>query len=545
MKGRAEALREIESRSFDVCVIGAGASGAGCALDAQLRGLRTVLVEAEDFGCATSSASTKLVHGGVRYLQQAFTGFDPAQLKVVREALQERVVMLRNAPYLARSCDFVIPCFSRFELLYYRIGLKLYDWFAGDAKLGESHVLTTSQAVAEFPTLKSDCLRAAVIYQDGQFDDARYAVTLVKSFADAGGAIVNHLKVTGFEKDAGSRLRAAVVEDALGGRSFHVQARAFVNATGPFSDQLRALANAGVASRLVHSKGVHLLLPLIGDLRGALLIPRTEDGRVIFAIPWQGRLLVGTTEQEVNFPEDLGVSREEAEFLIRHLNRFSTVQYSVDDVVSAFSGVRPLVRKAQAKQAKNLIRDHEVELDPISGLISILGGKWTTYRAMAEDTIDVVQKQLGVNVSSRTRSHLLAGSVGYHPDDWRLLSSEHGLSEGTAKHLLEKFGAEARIIATIAGENPELKSLIVPEFPAIGAEIVYCVRLEMAMTLEDVLARRIGLQFFSWELTMQAAPVAGRLLGRELGWSEIVKERAVEQYVTKLKRMSEALNRPV
>ena len=545
MKQRPEALREIESRAFDVCVIGAGASGAGCALDAQLRGLHTVLVEAEDFGSSTSSASTKLAHGGVRYLEQAFTNFDPAQLKVVREALQERVVMLQNAPYLAHSCDFVIPCFTRFDLLYYRIGLKLYDWFAGDAKLGESHVLPPSQAAAAFPTLKSDCLRAGVVYQDGQFDDARYAVTLVKSFADAGGAVANHLKVISFEKEAGGYLRAAVVEDATTGRVFQVHARAFVNATGPFSDQLRVLANAGVPSRLVHSKGVHILLPLIGDVRGALLIPKTEDGRVMFAIPWMGRLLVGTTDQEVELHKELDVGRAEAEYLIRHLNRLSTIQYSVEDVVSALSGVRPLVRKAQGRETKNLIRDHEVELDSASGLISILGGKWTTYRAMAEDTIDVAQKQLGVNVMSRTRGHPLAGSVGYHPDDWRLLASEHGLSEGTAKHLLEKFGAEARLVAAIAGENPELKSLIVPEFPAIRAEIVYCARLEMAMSLEDVLARRIGLQFFSWDLATQAAPVVGALLGRELNWSESLKERAIEQYATKLNRMKEALNRPV
>src|ERR1700675_487165 len=461
MKTRLDALRAIESRAFDVCVIGAGATGAGCALDAQLRGLETVLLDAGDFAGATSSASTKLAHGGVRYLQQAVANFDPAQLKVVREALRERVLMLDNAPYLAHARDFLVPCFSRFELVYYAMGLKLYDWFAGKARLAASRVLTRRQALDSCPTLKRDRVRGAVTYQDGQFDDARYGITLVKTFTDAGGEAANYLRVIGFERDSNGRLSAAIAEDTLAAHSFRLRAHAFVNATGPFSDQVRKLASPDVTSRLVLSKGVHILLPMVGDETTALLIPKTEDGRVIFAIPWLGRLLVGTTDQEVTADEELRVTREESEYLLRHLNRYSTVQYSGEDVVSAFCGVRPLVRAKHARETKKLIREHEVEVEEKSGLISILGGKWTTYRAMAEDTIDAVQRQLGVERLSSTRTHRLAGVVGYHPDDWRLLASEHGVSDLTAKHLLEKFGAEASAVLALALENPGLKSEIV------------------------------------------------------------------------------------
>jgi glycerol-3-phosphate dehydrogenase len=541
MKTRLDALRAIESCAFDVCVIGAGATGAGCALDAQLRGLQTVLLDAGDFAGATSSASTKLAHGGVRYLQQAVADFDLAQLKVVREALRERVLMLDNAPYLAHPRDFLVPCFSRLELVYYAMGLKLYDWFAGKAKLAASRVLTRRQALDSCPTLKNDRVRGAVTYQDGQFDDARYGITLVKTFTDAGGEAANYLKVVGFEKDSNSCLSAAIAEDSLAATSFRVHARTFVNATGPFSDQVRSLAVPGVTSRLVLSKGVHILLPMVGDGTTALLIPKTEDGRVIFAIPWLGRLLVGTTDQEVTVDEELRVTREESEYLLRHLNRYSTVQYSVEDVVSAFYGVRPLVRAKHARETKKLIREHEVEVEEKSGLISILGGKWTTYRAMAEDTIDAVQRQLGVERPSSTGTHRLAGVVGYHPDDWRLLVSEYGVSDLTAKHLLEKFGAEASAVLALALENPGLKSEIVGGAAMIQAEIVYCARREMSVTIEDVLDRRIGLQLFSWRLAMDAAPVVAAHLARELDWSSEEKDRAVHSYVNKLKRMLQLL----
>jgi glycerol-3-phosphate dehydrogenase len=538
MKTRSDALHKIESQSFDVCVIGAGATGAGCALDAQLRGLRTVLVDARDFASGSSSASTKLAHGGVRYLQQAVADFDLGQLKVVRQALRERLLMLENAPYLAHPCEFLVPCFNHFELLYYGIGLKLYDWFAGKARLGASRLLSRQQALDSLPTLKNDHLAGAVAYLDGQFDDARYAVTLVKTFVDAGGEVANYLAVDAFEKGSDAKLSAAIIKDHFTGHSFNLRARAFVNATGPFSDGIRSLAASGTPSRLVLSKGVHVLLPLSGNITSALLIPKTEDGRVIFAIPWLGRLLVGTTDQEVTVDEVLTVTRDEAEYLFRHLNRYSAKPYSIEDIVGAFAGVRPLVRAKSAQQTKNLIREHEVDIDQSSGLVSILGGKWTTYRAMAEDTIDAVQKQLeGPRRPCSTRHHALAGAEGYTPDHWKSLASEHGLSETTAQHLSEKFGTEASAVLAIAKENSDLKSPVVAGAAPIRAEVLYCARREMAVTIEDVLARRIGLQWFSWKLAIQAAPVVAEQLARELGWPDAQKSQAIRDYVSKMERL--------
>jgi glycerol-3-phosphate dehydrogenase len=538
MKTRSDALRVIESQSFDICVIGAGATGAGCALDAQLRGLRTVLVDAGDFASGSSSASTKLAHGGVRYLQQAVADFDLGQLKVLRQALRERILMLENAPHLAHPCDFLVPCFNRFELVYYAVGLKLYDWFAGKARLGPSRLLSRQQALDSLPTLQSEHLAGAVAYLDGQFDDARYGVTLVKTLADAGGEVDNYLAVVAFEKGSDGKLSAAIVKDLFTGRSFNVRARVFINATGPFSDGIRSLAAPGTPRRLVLSKGIHVLLALNRNVTSALLIPKSEDGRVIFAIPWLGRLLIGTTDQEVTLEQELNVTREEAEYLFRHLNRYSAKPYSVKDVVGAFAGLRPLVRANSTRPTKNLIREHEVEIDQSSGLVSILGGKWTTYRAMAEDTIDAVQKQLeGPRRPCSTRHHRLAGSEGYSVDHWKSLASEHGLSETTAKHLSEKFGTEASDVLTIAKESSELKSPLVAGAAPIQAEVVYCARREMAVTIEDVLARRIGLQWFSWKLAIQAAPAVAEHLGRELGWPVAQKSQAIRDYVGKMERL--------
>jgi glycerol-3-phosphate dehydrogenase len=541
MKTRADSLRALESESFDVCVIGAGATGAGCALDAQLRGLRTALVDAGDFASGASSASTKLAHGGIRYLQQAVAELDPGQFKVVREALRERLLMLQNAPHLAHTRQFLVPCFSRFESLYYAVGLKLYDWLAGSARLGRSRLLSRSEALAILPTLTRNGVTRAAVYEDGQFDDARFCVSLVKSFSEVGGEVANYLRVVGFERGQDGHLTSAVVEDMFMARMFALRAKVFVNATGPFSDGLRSLASPEISSRLILSKGVHIILPLIGDVSSALLIPKTEDGRVIFAIPWLGRLLVGTTDEEVEPGLDLTVTREEVEYLLRHLNRYSTLQYTIQDVVSAFSGVRPLVRATHFRKTKKLIRAHEVELDGSSGLVSILGGKWTTYRAMAEDAIDAVQKQLGGTASAKTRDFRVAGAEGHSSDQWRLLASLYDLSEATAKHLSEKFGSEAEAVLALGKENSELNSYVVNGAAPIQAEIVYCARAEMAVTIEDVLARRIGLQSFSWKLALQAAPVVADHLARELRWTAEQKSRAVEDYVSKIDRQCRVL----
>src|SRR6201987_982257 len=549
MKSRAETLHELASRTFDVCVIGAGATGAGCALDAQVRGLRTALIDGGDFGSATSSASTKLVHGGVRYLQEAVTHADIGQLSVVKHALRERVFMLRNAPHLAHRLEFIVPCFSSFDLAYYGVGMKMYEWIASRATLGPSRILSRAQALNELPHLKSDHLRGAVSYWDGQFDDARYCVTLVKTFTNAGGEAANYLKAVGFEKDASERVTGVVVEDQPSGERFTLHARGFVNATGPYSDRLRSLVNPNSREKLAPSKGVHILLPLGNGISRALLIPKTEDGRVIFAIPWRGRLLVGTTDQEVKLSDELQVKEQEAEYLLRYLNQYVSRQYRREDIVAVFSGIRPLVKAGHA-QTKALARDHVIEVDQPSGLVSILGGKWTTYRYMAEQTIDAVQRELGRSspdrafVRSKTQEHLLAGADGYTDNYWQSLVREHALAESTALHLSDKFGTDANAIALLIKENPDLRETIVEGAAAIRAEIVYSVRHESACTIEDVLARRTGLQFYSLAMAIAAAPVVASHLAKEQGWSKQQEAVAIQDYTQKLVRTQQAIADP-
>jgi glycerol-3-phosphate dehydrogenase len=537
MKTRLDALRSIAAGQFDVCVIGAGATGSGCALDSQLRGFQTVLVDAGDFASATSSASTKLAHGGVRYLQQAVAEFDFGQLRVVREALRERILLLQNAHHLAHALEFVVPCFTRFDILYYGVGMKLYDWFAGRASLGKSRILTKPETLRLVPSLNAYGLVGGVSYYDGQFDDARFGVTLVNTFTEVRGEVANYLRVVDFEREHTGRLVAAVVEEVFTRQKSIVRARAFVNATGPFSDGIRLLANPSAMRRLVRSKGAHILLPLENQDSVALLIPKTEDGRVIFAIPWLGRLLVGTTDQEVNSPEQSVVTREDAEYLLRHLNHYSTRKYKLEDVVSGFAGVRPLVQQANSRQTKRLIREHEVDVDDRSGLVSILGGKWTTYRVMAKHTIDAIAGQLeGAPRPSVSQHHLMAGASGHTPEYWKTLVRDYGVSESTARHLAEKFGTQSAMVLELTKQNPELKSPIVVGSPTIQAEIVFCIRQEMAVTIEDILARRIGLQFFDWRLAMEAAPVVASHLAQEMAWSHQERGEAVQAYVAKIKR---------
>jgi glycerol-3-phosphate dehydrogenase len=534
MRTRSEALRRIEGAAFDVCIVGGGATGAGCALDAQLRGLKTVLVEGADFASGSSSASTKMAHGGVRYLQEAVRGLDFHQYRLVEHALQERARMLRNASYLARPIEFMIPCFSRFEQFYYTAGMKMYDWIAGQANLCPSRSLDREEVLRRMPALKSEGLRGAVSYADGQFDDARYAIAILNSFADADGDALNYARVLDFEKDTAGSLAAAVVEDQITRRSFPVRARAFVNATGPTSDFIRQRASPGAAQRMRPSKGVHLLFPLDGfPDAGALLVPKTEDGRVIFAIPWQGRMLVGTTDDEYQPGDELLVTRAEIDYLLRQLNPYLRRPLKASQMVSGFAGIRPLMASSGKVDTSKLVRDDEVEFDPHTGLISIMGGKWTTYRLMAERTIDRVQEFLGVPVTAcRTRDYPLAGSGGRGWDRPAGLSSQNA-----APYLSRKYGTLAGEILQLAEMDSSLRQPILDGLAPIRAQVVYAVRREMAVTIEDVLARRIGLQWFSWRSAVRAAPPTARLMQRELGWADAQTETFIQQYTDGINRM--------
>ena len=539
MRDRKEAIERIANREFDVCVIGGGATGAGCALDAQLRGLNTVMVEAGDFASGSSTAATKMVHGGVRYLQEAVNDLDINQYKLVEDALRERAVMLQNAPHLTRKVEFLVPCFSNFQKLYYGLGMKMYDWISGKSSLLPSRLLTRDEALFRMPAMQPANLTGAVAYADGQFDDARYAMALVETFVQAGGQALNYARATAFGKDEQGKLTSATVSDSHSGATFQIRARAFVNATGPFSDVVRQLVSDRATPRMRPSKGAHILFRLEGFPESdALLVPKTEDGRVIFAVPWNGRLLVGTTDTGYTPGEEMVVTAEEIEYLLRQLNPYLETPLRADQVVSGFAGVRPLVAAQGVSDTKKLIRDDEVEFDPQTGLISILGGKWTTHRLMAEETIDKVQDYLGgERTAARTVHHPLDGSAGYHRDYWETLAHGSGIPAATAQHLAHKYGTRAPEVLELAAADPSLRLPLVEGEAPIRAQVVYSVRVEMALTIEDVLARRIGLQMYGWRLAIQAAPVVAALIRQELGWSSDQEHAAVEQYVGKVNHM--------
>jgi glycerol-3-phosphate dehydrogenase len=489
-----------------------------------------VLVEAADFGSGASSASTKMAHGGVRYLQEAVASLDARQFRFVSHSLNERRTMLRNAPHLARPLEFLVPCGSRAQQLYYGIGVKIYDWIAGPERLIPSRFLTRRAALERLPALHPERTAAAVSYSDGQFDDARYNLALIDSFVGAGGLALNYARVKAFERNAKGGIVSATVEDRISGEILRVPAGMFVNATGPYSDSIRQLASPGTPARMRPSKGVHVLFPLDGFPEDtALLVPKTEDGRVIFAIPWQGRLLVGTTDDAAEVDAEMTVTPGEVEYLLRQLNPYLARPLEVGDIVSAFAGIRPLVAAPGVEDTKTLIRDDEVEVDEASGLVSILGGKWTTYRLMAERTIDCVEQRLGrVRMPCRTRDCPLSGAQGFSADYWRRLAPL--VAEPTARHLAAKYGTRAERVVELIADEPDLADPLVEGMPQIGAQVVYAARHEMAEGLGDVLARRLGVQFYGWLEAAAAAGPTGRLLGRELGWSAARVEEAVEEY---------------
>jgi len=532
MKPRSQAKVSAKQSAFDLCVIGGGATGAGCALDAQLRGLRTLLLDAGDFASAASSASTKLVHGGVRYLEQALKNLNLEEYRLVKNALRERLFMLANAPHLAHPAHFLVPVYSLTKAAYYLAGMKIYDAVAGNSNLFPSKFLSREETLKQMPGLKATALRGAVCYSDGQFDDARYDLALVETFIQAGGTALNYARVISFIKDESGKLLRANVRDELSGEEFVAAANKFVNATGTGADKIRVMANPMLASRMRPSKGVHLIFPVeLFPGKDALLVPHTEDDRVIFAVPWQERLLVGTTDDEVTPDTKMLVQKNEADYLLRQLNPYLASPLRREQALSGMAGLRPLVASQSSKETSKLLRDHEVELDSTSGLISILGGKWTTHRLMAEDTIDAVQREMGTPLTPcATRQYPLAGASGYHKDFSKDIEKEYSLPADVARHLAGKFGSSALNILELLAQNPSWTARITAGLPVIQAEIVYCIRNEMAETIEDLLARRTGAQLYGWKFALQATPVVAALLAAEKNWNAKRTAAAVVEY---------------
>ncbi|HTS79075.1 MAG TPA: glycerol-3-phosphate dehydrogenase/oxidase [Myxococcaceae bacterium] len=488
---------------FDLAIIGGGATGLGAAVESAARGYRTVLLEARDFAQGTSSRSTKLVHGGVRYLAQGNVG-------LVREALLERGRLRRNAPHLVGDLEFVVPAYAWWSGPYYGVGLKLYDVLAGRHRLGTSQLLSRAQVLERLPTLEPDQLKGGVRYFDGQFDDARLAVTLALTADDLGAVLLNHAPVVALLRWGGT-LRGVRVRDEESGGEYEVSARVVVNATGVFADEVRRMDEPEAPPLVAPSQGVHLVLPdafLPGN--HALMIPRTDDGRVLFVVPWHRRALVGTTDTPVPRasvePRPL---EEEIRFLLDHAARYLTRDPRREDVLSVYTGLRPLVRHEGTGPTAALSRDHSV-FESKSGLVTIVGGKWTTYRRMGQDVVDHAARVAGLPERPSTTAELRLHGAPEH---------EHVevSTMGTPSEMLAAHGTDADLVRQLAEEDPELAVPIHPRLPYLLGEVAWAVRHEMARTLEDVLSRRTRSLVLDARAALECAPAVARVVARELG----------------------------
>jgi glycerol-3-phosphate dehydrogenase len=533
MMNRLKNLNRLETEDFDVCIIGGGATGVGCALDAALRGLKVILIEKDDFGGATSSRSTKLFHGGVRYLEQAVKKLDLEQFRMVNKALHERRTLIKNAPHLAQPLALMTPCYSWFEGLYYNIGLKIYDFLAGKTNLAPSEWLTKEESLKRITQLKGDRLRSSVLYYDGQFDDARYTMALAKTASEKEAVLLNHVEALEFGRNTEGVLNTLKVRDILKNQEMTIRAKVFINATGPFSDAIRLMANPKAGKRMRVSKGVHLVLPR--DLMGgdtAILIPKTDDGRVIFMIPWQRRILVGTTDEECALTEkDIPLENDDVDYLLKYVNRYFEKTVTKAQVRSGFGGLRPLLQADPTADSKNLVRDHEVETCKQSGLVSIIGGKWTTYRLMAKDTLDKVEQILRGSVSDcKTAEQLLAGAENWDHDSYKIMARRYAVPEYVTRRLNRRYGTEGHKVLALCWKDATLRQAILPGSPMLKCEIVHACVEEMACTLRDVCARRIGLEFTDWELTLESLEPIALVMQEVLWFSSKERERMVAEY---------------
>lgn len=530
---RNENIQQIINQTFDICVIGGGASGAGVALDAALRGFKVALIERDDFASATSSRSTKLIHGGVRYLEQAFKKLDFGQLRQVKHGLEERHLVIRNAPHLAHPLALMTPVFSWFEGLYFSIGLKLYGWFAKNDTLPKAQWLSHEETFRRIPTL-SKIVHSAVLYYDGQLDDARYCLAIAHSADEAGAATLNYAELKSFVKNEKGEIERAIVEDKLTGNQLEIKAKLFINCTGPFSDAVRLMANPADEPRIQQSKGVHILIPKkYLPSADAMLIPKTADGRVIFVIPFEGSVMVGTTDTPYfALGQEPVLEASEIDYLLETMQPFFQHIPNQDEIKAGFGGLRPLItaKTENRKDTKSLLRDHAVEYDETSGLLSLLGGKWTTYRLMAQDTVDKAESILGKRKHCSTQHHYLVGGENYNENAYLSLMQQFELAEDIAKHLNQKFGNKAVNVVELINENVLLKNRIHPNYPFIQAEVIYCVREEMAVTLRDFFARRTRFELLDWNQTLESIDLVAELMANELGWPPKEKQKQQDFY---------------
>lgn len=490
---RLEQLQKIgETSEWDVIVIGGGATGLGAALEAVTRGYRTLLLEQSDFAKSTSSKATKLLHGGVRYLAQG-------DVALVREASIERGLLLKNAQHLSRNLSFVIPAYSWWEGIFYTIGLKMYDWMAGSLSLGRSRHISRKKTLNLLPGLKEDHLTAGILYHDGQFDDARLAVNLMQTIYEKGGVALNYMKVTGLSKNGNGQLGLVKAKDTESGKEYQFHTKGIINCTGVFVDDILEMDDPTIKRKIVASQGVHLVLDksfLPGD--NALMIPKTSDGRVLFAVPWHNKIVVGTTDNPVNeISLDPVAMEKEIGFILETAGQYLEKTPQRSDVKSVWAGLRPLAKPEKSEKTKEISRNHKIMVSA-SGLVTILGGKWTTYRKMGEDVVDRLEKVKGWPATESVTRKLPVHGASVKLDE---------------NDPLYFYGADAQAVKNLDGGGKVLSEAL----GIISNQVLWGIRSEMAQTVEDILARRTRALFLDAEEAVRIAPEVAKIMAAETG----------------------------
>jgi glycerol-3-phosphate dehydrogenase len=507
---REDMFTRIQNSAYewDFIIIGGGATGVGTAIDAASRGYQTLLLEQADFGQGTSSRSTKLIHGGVRYLQQGNISF-------VLEALKERGLLRQNAPHLVHNLPFVVPNYDWWEGPFYGIGLKLYDMLAGKHGFGQSKMLSKEETITHIPTIETAGLRGGVIYHDGQFDDARLVINMAETAVEQGGTLLNYMKVTSLIKSA-NMVRGVIAIEVETGKKFDLKAKVVINATGVFTDTICKMDDPQVAAMISPSQGVHIILNksfLPGD--SAIMVPHTDDGRVLFAIPWHDRVIVGTTDTPVKeIPLEPQPFPDEIKFLLSHTARYLTKDPTPGDVLSAFAGLRPLIAATGQENTAALSRDHTLHISR-SGLVTITGGKWTTYRKMAEDTID--QAEILAHLDTNPCVTKTLQIHGYHKN-----ADMFGD--------LAVYGSDAPAIQDLFHEKKNYNEQLHPNLTIRAGEVIWAARYEMARTVEDFLSRRTRALLLDARASITMASKVAELMAKELGRNRSWKREQVRNY---------------
>lgn len=529
-------------KQFDVLVIGGGSAGAGVALDAQTRGLKTAMVEYGDYCCGTSSKSSKLIHGGVKYLETALKEMDYEQYKIVQEGLKERINVMKCAPFLSHTFPVLVPTYKWWQSIYYWGGVKVYDFIAGKCILKPSKFVSKEEAIEICPTIRKEGLRGAMLYYDGQQNDARLVLVVALTAIRYGAKCVNHTECTGLVKDSNGKVTGAMVKDHITGETYKINAKVVVNATGPYNDHIRKMADPNRVPIILGSSGIHLTVAkYFCPGNTGLINPKSSDGRVIFSFPWENVTIVGTTDDESEPSHSPTVTEKEIQYILEEMNRSYEKEYQIkrEDVISVWSGIRGLVWDPKKKDHRTLARGHVVDVDP-SGLITIAGGKLTTFRHMAEETMNtVVEKNKFDEVKPcATRGMKFEGGLNYTPMLYREISRKYGLEEEVASHLCHTYGDKVyevlKLCKSTGKKFPAIGHRLHPDFPFLEAEVRYAVK-EYALIPADILARRTRLSLLDARAAKQVLPRVVSIMAEELGWSPAEQKKHYEEGLQFLK----------